>query len=150
MNYSNNSAISDNTGETSFKITKTELHVPVVTLNTEDNNKLNQLLDTEFKRKVYWNEYKSKIETISQAADDNNYKRSLLDAKKPGVNRLFVAAFPNAPVRSSHRQYIVPSLNINDYNVLTDGRNFYDQNISFFYFFSFFKNNVFTTQISIK
>ena len=48
-------------------------------------------------------------------------------------------SFPNAPVRSSHRlldnnfshrQYFSPSLNINDYNVLIDGRNFYDQNIS--------------------
>ena len=90
----------------------------------------NQLLDSEFKRKVYWNEYKSKIETITQADGDNNYKRSLLDAKIPGVNRLFVAAFLNAPLRSSHRQYFLPSLNINDCNVLIGGRNFYDQNIS--------------------
>ena len=69
------------------------MYVPVVTLNTEDNNKLSQLLNTEFKRKVYWNEYKSKIETITQAHNDNNYKRSLLDAKIPGVNRLFFIGF---------------------------------------------------------
>ena len=69
------------------------MYVPVVTLNTEDNNKLNQLLNTEFKRKVYWNEYKSKIETITQAHNDNNYKRSLLDAKIPVVNRLFFIGF---------------------------------------------------------
>ena len=90
----------------------------------------NQLLDSEFKRKVYWNDYKSKIETITQADGDNNYKRSLLDAKIPGVNRLFVAAFLNAPLRSSHRQYFLPSLNINDCNVLIGGRKFYNQNIS--------------------
>ena len=53
----------------------------------------------------------------------------MLDAKVPDVNTLFVAAFPNAPVRSSHRQYFLPSLNINDYKVLIDGRNFYDQNM---------------------
>ena len=135
MNCSKNPIIStaNAANSTAFKITKTELYVPVVTLNIEDNNKLNQLLDTEFKRKVYWNEYKSKIETITQGDGDNNYKKSLLDAKIPGVNRLFVAAFPNAPVRSSHRQYFLPSLNINDYNVLIDGRNFYDQNISKFF-----------------
>ena len=65
LNYSKNSVISNVAGDSTFKITKTELYVPLVTLNTEDNNKLNQLLDTEFKRKVYWNEYKSKIETIT-------------------------------------------------------------------------------------
>ena len=55
LNYTKNSVISDNAGASAFKITKTELHVPVVTLKTEDNNKLNQLLDTEFNRTVYWN-----------------------------------------------------------------------------------------------
>ena len=53
--------MSDNAGASTFKITKTELYVLIITLKTEDNNKLNQLLDTEFKRTVYWNEYKSKI-----------------------------------------------------------------------------------------
>ena len=132
LNYTKNSVIStiDAANLSTFKITKTKLHVPIVTLKTEDNNKLNQLLDTEFKRTVYWNEYKSKIETTTQENNDNNYKITLLDAKIPGVNRLFVAGFPNAPIRSSHRQYFLPSLNINDYNVLIDGRNFYDQNIS--------------------
>ena len=62
LDYSKNSVISNNNGDSKFKITKTELYVPVVTLNTEHNNKLNKLLDTEFKRKVYWNENKSKIE----------------------------------------------------------------------------------------
>ena len=93
LNSSKNSVISDNAGNSTFKITKTELYASVVTLNTEYNNKLNKLLDTEFKRKVYWNEYKSKIKSITQAHNDNNYKRSLLDAKIPGVNRLFVAGF---------------------------------------------------------
>ena len=132
LNYTKNSVIStvDAANSTTFKITKTELHVLVITLKIEDNNKLNQLLDTEFKRKVYWNEYKSKIETITQADNDLSYKRSLLDAAIPGVNRLFVMGFPNAPIRISHRQCFLPSLNIKDYNVLIDGRNFYDQNIS--------------------
>ena len=37
LNYSNNSIISDNAGYSTFKITKSGLYVPVVTLNTEDN-----------------------------------------------------------------------------------------------------------------
>ena len=50
-------------------------------------------LNEGFKRSVYWNEYKSKIET--QEADANNLKRFLLDASFSGVNRLFVLAFDN-------------------------------------------------------
>ena len=46
LNYTKNSVISTAAGGSAFKITKTELYVPVVTLKTEDKNKLNQLLDT--------------------------------------------------------------------------------------------------------
>ena len=145
LNYTKNSVISDNAGATTFKITKTELHVPVVTLKTEDNNKLNQLLNTEFKRTVYWNEYKSQMESIIQAHNDNDYKRTLLDAAVPGVNRLFVIGFndnvvsldadpivddDNREKRDSYGTYFLPREDIKDYNVFTDGRNFYDQNIS--------------------
>ena len=66
LNYTRYSVISNVAGNTTFKITKTELYVPVVTLKTKDNNKLNQLLDIRFKRTVYWNEYKGKIETVTQ------------------------------------------------------------------------------------
>ena len=159
LNYTKYSVISSGFREpgadeavnsSTFKITKTELYVPTVTLNTEDNNKLNQLLDTEIKRTVYWNEYKSKIETITQAYNDNNYKRTLLDTAIPGVNRLFVAGFNdydatadgnaepqnsiNTPAykveRNGFTKYFLPRVDIKDYSVLIDGRNFYDQNIS--------------------
>ena len=123
--YTRNSVISaggdDNASR--FKITKTELYVPVVTLKTEDNNKLNQLLDSEFKRTVYWNEYKSKIETVTQALNDNNFEITLLDTAIPGVNILFVAGFNyNDPVganadadrveRDSHRKYFLPRVDL--------------------------------------
>ena len=149
LSYTKYSVTSDNAGDSTFKITKIKLYVPAVSLNTEDNDKLNQLLDTEFKRKVYWNEYKSKIEDVIQLHNNNNYKITLLDAGIPGVNRLFVIGFndnvgnidpvnPNNPPaddgnrvkRNSHRKYFLPRVDIKDYNVLIDGRNFYDQNIS--------------------
>ena len=38
--------------------------------------------------------------------------------------------FPNKLTRDTNRQYFLPSLNIEDYNILIDGRNFYNQNIS--------------------
>ena len=44
-----------------------------------------------FKRSVYWNEYKSKIET--KEADASNLKRFPLDASFQVVNRLFALAF---------------------------------------------------------
>ena len=156
LNYTKHSVISSGGGvggnnSSTFKITKTELYVPVVTLKTEENDKLNQLLDTEFKRTVYWNEYKSKIKTIIQAHNDNNYKRTLLDTAIPGVNRLFEAGFNdndgldplpapgerhinnsgiNSVDRNGYTKYFLPRVDIKDYNILIDGRNFYDQNIS--------------------
>ena len=59
-----------NNRETTFKITSTKLHVPIVTLSTKDNVNLTKQLNEGFKRSVYWNEYKSKIET--KEADANN------------------------------------------------------------------------------
>ena len=145
LNYTKSSVISNAAGNSTFKITKTELYVSVVTLNTEDNNKLNQLLDSEFKITVSWNQYNSKLESITQERNNNNYKRILLDTKLPGVNRLFVMGFNDNLVntnanpivdedekvkRVGHRKYFLPRVDIKDYNVLIDGRNFCNQNIS--------------------
>ena len=82
-----------NDKETTFQITSAKLHVPVVTLSTKDNENLTKQLDDGFKRSVYWNEYKSKIQT--KTADDNNVTRFPLEASFQRVNRLFVLAFDN-------------------------------------------------------
>ena len=52
LNYPKHSVISNNAGDSTFKIAKTELYVPVITLNTEDNNKFKKLLDSEFNRSI--------------------------------------------------------------------------------------------------
>ena len=121
-------------------ISKTEkqhfkkLYVPIVTLSTKDNVNLTKQLNEGFTRSVYWNEYKSKTET--KEADDNNLKRFPLGASFQGVDRLFVLAFGNTEngnnkvERDSHRKYFLPRVNITNYSVLTDGRNFYDQPIN--------------------
>ena len=68
-------------------------------------------LNEGFKRPVYWIEYKSKIETETDA---NNLKRFSLDASFQVVNRLFVLAFDNTNngnskvERGSHRKYFLP------------------------------------------
>ena len=52
------------------------------------------------------------------------------------MNRLFVLAFDNTEngnkkvERDSHRKYFLPRVNIINYNVLIDGRNFCDQSIN--------------------
>ena len=69
-------------------------------------------------------------------ADTNNPKRFPLDASFQGVNRLFVLAFDNTNngdnkvERDSHRKHFLPRVDITKYNVLIDGRNFYDQPIN--------------------
>ena len=76
-----------------FQITKCELHIPVVTLNTENNNKLSELLSKGFERIVVWNEYKSKIERVNIPQNDNMCRRTILDASFQGVSKLFAAAY---------------------------------------------------------
>ena len=78
LNWSKHCIVSTQNNST-FKITKTELYVPVVTLSTDNNKKLSDLLKKEFKRSVFWNEYKSKIQTVRADANDND-KRILLNA----------------------------------------------------------------------
>ena len=123
-----------NDRKTTFLITSTKLYVPVVTLSTKDNVNLTKQLDEGFKRSVYWNEYKSKLETKN--LDANNVTRFPLDASFQGVNRLFVLAFDNTEngdkkiERDSHRKFFLPRVDMTNYNVLIDGKNFYDQPIN--------------------
>ena len=51
----------NNPTDTTFKITDTKLYVPVVTLSTEDDNKLLEQLKLEFKRTIKWNKYRSEM-----------------------------------------------------------------------------------------
>ena len=124
----------DNNREATFQITRTKLYVPVVTLSTKDNVNLAEQLDEGFKRSVCWNEYISKIET--KTADNNNVTGFPYNASFQGVNRLFVLAFENNEdsnkkvERDGHRKYFLPRVDITNYNVLIDGRNFYDQPIN--------------------
>ena len=50
LNWTKNSIITDANLSSIFQITKTELYVPVVTLGTANNVKLNKLLEKGFKR----------------------------------------------------------------------------------------------------
>ena len=120
--------------DTTFKITNTKLYVPIVTLSSKDNAKLVKLLEEGFNRPVYWNEYETKIE--SKNVNKDYLTRFPLDAYFQEVRRLFVLAFNNTDgdikkvTKNSTRKYFLPRVNVTNYNVLIDGRNFYDQPIN--------------------
>ena len=117
--------------DTTFKITNKKLYVPIVTVSSKNSTKLVKLLEEGFKTPVYWNEFQRKIE--SRNLENNNLTRFHLDASFLEVRRLFVVAFGNTDnvdkkvERNSHRKCFLPRVNIINYNVLIDGRNFYDQ-----------------------
>ena len=54
-----------------FAITETNLYVSVVTLSTQDNEKLLPKLKSGFKRKISWNKYLAKQELLAQNANLN-------------------------------------------------------------------------------
>ena len=49
------------------------------------------------------------------------------DSCKYHVNRIFVLSFENEDQRKSHSTYFLAKVEIKDYNVMIDGRNFFDQ-----------------------
>ena len=113
--------LSTDAGNAVFIINDTKMYVPVVTLSKEDNKDFIEQQNKGFKRSIYWNEYKTK--EINENADANVFKYINLDPSFQGVNRLFVTAY------NSQRKYYLPRIDLNKYNVIIDGRNFYDNPI---------------------
>ena len=105
-----------------FKITDTKLFVPVVTLSTEDDNKLLQQLKLAFKRTIKLNKYRA--EMTNQAKTNNlNY---LIDSTFNKVSTLFVLSFENEEDKTSFSKCYPPKIEIKDFNVLIDGNSFFD------------------------
>ena len=102
-----------------FQITDTLLYVPVVTLSIENDKRLLEQLRTGFKRNIK--------EMTNQTKNNNlNY---LIDPTFTKVNRLFVLSFENENDRTSFSKYYVPNVQIKDFNVLIDGKRFFDMPI---------------------
>ena len=97
--------------------------MPVVTLSTQDNAKSLPQLKSGFKRTINWNKYLSKAELIAHNPNLNH----LVEPRFQGVNTLFVLVFGNDAQRISNKRYYLPNVEIKDYNVMTDGKNFFDQ-----------------------
>ena len=109
--------------QATFSITDWKLYVPSVTLSTQDNTKLLTQLKSGFKRTIILNKYQSKISTerLSQYLD------YLVDPGFQIVNRLFVFSFEDEAQQTSYKRYYIGTVEIKDYNVMTNGRNVFDQ-----------------------
>ena len=108
-----------------FQITDTKLYVPVVTLSKENDAKLLEQLKSGFKRTIKWNKYRSQM-TIRPQNNNLNY---LIDPTFLSFNRLFVLSLERTNAgneRGLFSDYYVPNVEIKDFNVLTDGKIFFD------------------------
>ena len=117
-----------------FEITDAQLHVPRVTLPTKHSVNLTKQLNKWFKRSVYWNNCTTKLAKVIEKGK-NLYE--LLNVSFQGVRRLFVHAYVVAKDAANdearikdNKKYFIPWGEIKNYNVLIDGRNFYDQPIN--------------------
>ena len=95
-----------------FAITDTKLYVPVVTLSTEDNEKVSQQLKSGLKRTINWNKYHSKTDTLNAL---NPYLEFLINPSFQGVNRLFILPFNAHDNRTGHSIYFLPTAKVEDY-----------------------------------
>ena len=108
-----------------FQIPDTKLYAPVVTLSKENGIKLLDQLKLGFKRTIKWNKCRSQMIVQPQ----NNNLNYLIDPTFTNVNRLFVLSFSrnnNTDSRYSFSDYYVPNVEIKDFNVLIDGKSFFD------------------------
>ena len=99
-------------------------------LSRENDAKLLEQLKSGFKRTIKWNKYRSQM-TVQPQNNNLNY---LIDPTFTNVNRLFVLSFQRIAgennttkdYRDSFSHYYVPNVRIKDFNVLIDGKSFFD------------------------
>ena len=112
----------DSPESAAFKIKKCKLYVPVVTLSAENDNKLLKQLKVGPKRTFKWNIYRSEMSNQTK----NNNLNYLIDPTFTNVNRLFVLTFENEDDRTSFSKYHIQKIEIKDFNVLIDGKPFFE------------------------
>ena len=107
------------------KIIDTKFYVPVVSLSKENDIRLLEQLKSRFERIIKWNKYRSQM-TIQPQNNNLNY---LIDPTFTNGYRSFVFSFSrnnNTDNRGSFSHYYVPNVEIKDFNVLIDGKSFFD------------------------
>ena len=98
------------------------MYVLVVTLSKEDNKDFIKQQNKEYK-----------TQEQDENANVNNHQYINLDPSFQGVNRLFVMVYSrannNQPTKNGQRKYYLPRIDLEEHNVIIDGRNFYDNPI---------------------
>ena len=102
-------------------------------MSKEDNKDFIEQQNKGFQPSIYWNEYKTKEKDENADANNANTVRYInLDPSFQGVNRLFLMVYDRAAdqaTRNGLRKYYLPRIDLKKYNVIIDGRNFYDNPI---------------------
>ena len=75
-----------------------------------------------FKRTIKWNKCRSEMTTQTKS-NNLNY---LIDPIFNKVNKLFVLSSENEDDKFSFSKYYTPKVEIKDFNVLIDGKGFFD------------------------
>ena len=96
--------------------------IPVVTLSTEDDNNFFEQLKLEFKRTIKWNKCRSEMTNQTKT----NHLNHLINPTFTKINRSLVLSFENEEYRTSFSKYYVPKVEIKDFNMLIDGKSFFD------------------------
>ena len=94
------------------------MYVPVVTLSTKDDNNFLGQLKSGFKCNKYRSDMTNQTKT--------NHLNYLIDPAFTKVNRLFVLLFEDEGDRTSFSKYYVIIFEIKYFNVLVDGKSFFD------------------------
>ena len=103
-----------------FQINDTKICVRAITLSTQENiNNQNLVLKEQLSGINVW--LKQQIQ--------HRYLDYLIDPSFQVANRLFVLSFEDDDGGENHKQYNLPTVEIKDYNVMINGRNFFDQPI---------------------
>ena len=76
-----------------------------------------------FKRAINWNKYHPKVIVEEQNRDLD----FLINPSAQEVNIRFVWTFENNGGRTSYTRYYLPLVELKDFNIMNDGRNFFDQ-----------------------
>ena len=101
-------------------ITDTSLQVPVQTLSTKNNATLLRQLKSGFKRIAFRNKYQQRV----SAQTRNQYLDYVIGPSFQATSRLFASSLENDVYQRSHKRYFPPTVKINNYKVVIDGKTF--------------------------
>ena len=94
-------------------------------MSTENDKTFLEQLRTGFERTIKWNKYRSEMTNQTK----NNNLNYWIDPTYIKVNGLFVWSFKNEDDITFFSKYYVLNVQIKDFNVLIDGKSFFDMTI---------------------